>query len=421
MLADVELSKPIEPLRPSRAMGVPDQSARLLVRLHGRPLAFVDVVVPAMGLEPTELATTIWNTLSSPIRAHLAADSLGDEGRIPLGGFQGDHETAACSWRSRLQGTALPRAAVVLTTCGACEQLVRSIDTALAQDYPDYEVVLVDNRPATSGVSALLNERFRRAGRLRYVAEARPGLGRARNAGLSATDADIVACTDDDVLLDRSWLSSLIAGFTAADEVVCVTGLIVPVELITRSQLLLEEFGGFSKGFQTRVWDRDRNRLDHPLYPYIMGIYGSGANAAFRHDFLDSLGGFDNRLGAGTLARGGEDLDIYTRVVLEGHRLVYEPAALLRHAHVREMKQLERQIRNYGVALTAVLAKHLIEDRTTRRELIRRLPAGLAYALSPRSPKHANKSQRYPWRLTVTEFIGMAYGPLGYLRSRAAA
>ena len=48
----------------------------------------------------------------------------------------------------------------------------------------------------------------------------------------------------------------------------------------------------------------------------------------------------------------------------------------------------------------------------------RRVPAGLAYAFGPRSPKHAGKSTSYPLSLTLLEFAGMAYGPVGYLRSR---
>ena len=421
ILSEVELERPLAGLPPPAGdASSSDSEARLLVRLHGRPLGLVSMPVPPTGVEPGAQAAEIWSRLSDAIKSHLLLDHYPPADRIPADGF-GAGQRDACTWQARLAGTVLPSAAVIITTCGATEQLVRTIDSALSQDYPDFEVVVVDNRPATSRVRTLMCERFPGVRSLRYVAETRGGLSRARNAGLGATSADIVAFTDDDVLLDYRWLSSLVAGFAVTERVACVTGLILPVELATPAQILLEEFGGFAKGFQIRVWDRDRNRLDHPLYPYTVGIFGSGASAAFRRSALLGLGGFDNHLGAGTLARGGEDLDIYTRVVLEGQRLVYEPAALLRHAHVREMAALSRQIKNYGIGLSAMLTKHLVEDSVTRRELVRRLPSGLAYALSPSSPKHANKSAQYPLRLTLTEFAGMAYGPVGYLRSRVAA
>ena len=46
------------------------------------------------------------------------------------------------------------------------------------------------------------------------------------------------------------------------------------------------------------------------------------------------------------------------------------------------------------------------------------LPAGTAYALSPRSPKNQQRQADYPADLTRLERRGMLYGPLAYLRSR---
>jgi glycosyltransferase involved in cell wall biosynthesis len=51
-------------------------------------------------------------------------------------------------------------------------------------------------------------------------------------------------------------------------------------------------------------------------------------------------------------------------------------------------------------------------------ELLRKLPRGLAYALSPRSAKNEGKPPDYPGRLTRLELRGMAYGPLAYRKSR---
>lgn len=412
MLAELELSQPLSPLLPPATT---TQPARLLVRLHGHPLGILELSLPESGLEPSALAAMVWARLSGPITRHLRSDGRTEVVGIPPQGLRGAQ--AACSWRASLPAGATPAAALIVNTCGG-ERLCRTLAAATGQDYPNFELVVVDNRPASPAVRNLLSERFAGQPRLRYVAEERPGLGRARNAGLHSTAAEIVAFTDDDVLLDGSWLSWLVAGFSMADRVGCVTGLILPLELETPAQLLFEEFVGWSKRLEPKVWDRDRNRFDHPLYPYTVGIFGSGASAAFRREVLLELGGFDDQLGIGTPACGGEDLDVYTRLVLNGHRLAYQPAAMLRHAHPRDMQRLERQTRLYGAGLGAMLTKHLVHSGRTRRELLRRLPAGLAYALGPRSPKNARKPQGYPRRLTLFELAGMAYGPIGYVRSR---
>jgi len=194
----------------------------------------------------------------------------------------------------------------------------------------------------------------------------------------------------------------------------------VPLELETQAQVLMEEFSGFGKGFEQRIWDRDEHRLRHPLYPYTVGLFGSGASAAFRKDVLASMGGFDPHLGIGTPAIGGEDIDIYTRIVLGGHQIVYQPASLLRHRHRREMSAANRQIQGYGAGLTAMLTKHVLSDRLTRHAVLGRIPAGLRYAVSPRSPKNTRKPPDFTIRQALLEWAGMAYGPIGYFRSRLA-
>jgi GT2 family glycosyltransferase len=417
LVADLELAEPqsqiaaLVPLLPTA-----DSQARLLVRLHGHPLGTVDV--SRDRLDSGALSKIVWSGLEAPIRRHF---ELG-HGRIvegvPEGGF-GQDGCDACSWRAAIVGR-IPSTAIIINTCAASEALVRTINTALAQDYPDFRVLVVDNRPATSGVLDLLADRFQGGQEIDYVSESVPGLGRARNAGLAATVAEIVAFTDDDVVLDPSWLGWLVAGFSASDRVACVTGLIVPLELEAPAQLLIDEFSGFSKGYDRVIWDADVHRLDHPLYPYTVGIFGSGASAAFRRTTLVGIDGFDQHLGIGTPSVGGEDLDLFVRIVLGGKQIVYEPASLLRHAHRRDIRAFERQVRGYGTGLTAMLTKHVLSDRKTRREVLGRIPAGVAYALSPRSPKNQRKPREFTLRLSLLEWAGMAYGPIGYLRSRMA-
>ena len=56
-----------------------------------------------------------------------------------------------------------------------------------------------------------------------------------------------MAFTDDDVTVDRHWLSSLAQVLLDDRDTACVTGLILPLELDTPAQLLFELFGGFKR------------------------------------------------------------------------------------------------------------------------------------------------------------------------------
>ena len=421
-MGEVELCAAMTDLTvPSFASRADFVGVHLLVSMHRQPIGIV--LVPSDWFNPDGrirapelLAATVKSELWTEVVDHLREDGLAIPSELGPAGLS-VVANPPCSWASRL-GSARPSVTVCIATCGGDPApLLRTIRSALAQTYDNFQVLVVDNRPGSSGLPGPLVDEFFDDDRLFYVTEPQPGLGTVRNRGIREAEGEIVALTDDDVALSSDWLGSLVAAFDVP-EVACVTGLILPDELVTGPELLIEEFGGFSKGFRRRRWDLDGNRLDHPLYPYILGMYGSGANAAWRRSAIEAIGGYDDYLGTGTKARGGEDLDIYLECVLRGHQLVYEPAALIRHEHHRDLRALRRQIFDYGAGLGAVLTKRLLHEQE-RRDLLPRLGAGLEYLLNPRSPKNRGKSTTYPRSLTAAELAGIAYGPVAYLRSRA--
>ena len=310
---------------------------------------------------------------------------------------------------------------VVVTTCCDPAMLERCLRAIFACDYGTFEVIVVENRPGSGATRTMLAERFGDAPRgLRYVEEARPGLSWARNAGIEAADGELVAFTDDDTVVDPDWIRRCAEAFERAGDVDCVTGLILPLELESESQLLLDQFAGFGKGFERRIYRLPESRNGHPLYPYAPGTIGSGANTVVCRATARALGGFDPALGAGTQAAGGEDLDFYVRLLLSGHGIAYEPSAIVWHEHPDGADRLRRQVYLYGVGLGAMLTKQLVAG-PARLELLRAAPAGMQYAVDRGSRKNAGKPAAYPRRLDWLERAGMLAGPFAYLLSAFAA
>jgi O-antigen biosynthesis protein len=313
-----------------------------------------------------------------------------------------------------------PPISVVVTTCRDPVALQPCLESILACDYDDFEVIVVENRPGWYETRNLLGGRFARERRLRYVEEEQPGLASARNAGLSHADGELVAFTDDDVLVDSAWLHACARGFARAEDVACVTGQILPHELATPSQHLFEQFTGFGKGVRARVHRLPEARAEDPLMPYAPGTIGSGANTCGRADVLRQLGGFAPSLGAGTPAAGGEDLDLYIRLLRAGHAIAYEPGALVWHRHPDGMARVRRQAYRYGVGLGAALGRQLIAG-PERTELLRSVPAGVRRLSDPGSAKNARKQSDYPRHLDWLERLGMLVGPGAYVVSAARA
>jgi GT2 family glycosyltransferase len=307
-----------------------------------------------------------------------------------------------------------PSVSVVVTTCNQAESTAAAVSSVLACDPSPLEVVVVENRPIGSSVPAMLRERFGADPRVRCVEETHRGLSAARNAGLWSAHGDVVAFTDDDVIVERGWVGWLARSFAAVPDAACVTGLIVPGDLNTHAQVLMEQFAGFGKGYERRV--HRISEPSSPIFPYAAGEFGSGACTALRRDVGQSLGGFDQALGAGTISRGGEDLDLFVRVLLAGHAIVYEPGAIISHRHPDNDGHLRTEIYSYGVGLAAMLTKQALDGQALA--MARRIPLAVRHLRDPGSRKNVRKGPAYPRRFDWIERAGMLAGPLAYLRSR---
>jgi GT2 family glycosyltransferase len=407
-----------------------------LVRLHRAPLGSIVMALPEGGIPGEAVRSLAEARLADEIAAHLAGDDLATEadrgaGReIPL--------DPACLRSTARFLVAAPPLSVVVASRDRPEQVVACVSALLAMDYPDLEIIVVDNAPSTDATARLIADRFSGRPEVRYVREDRPGTSRARNRGLRTATAGFVAFTDDDVLVDPGWAAALIRPMVEDERVGCVTGLVVAAELETSAQLWFEEYGGFAKGYRqvvhelaaseveypaTRqvVHELAASELESPLFPYAAGALGTGASMAFRTQVLRSIGGFDPALGGGTPSRGGEDLAAYVEVLLAGWRLVYEPAAIGRHFHRRTYEDLRRVMLGYGSGLSAYLTRTAIRDPRRIPGIARRALYGTRFLLDPRSPKNARKQPGYPAELTRLELQGILCGPFWYARGVLAA
>jgi cellulose synthase/poly-beta-1,6-N-acetylglucosamine synthase-like glycosyltransferase len=142
---------------------------------------------------------------------------------------------------------------------------------------------------------------------------------------------------------------------------------------------------------------------------------------AFRTQWLEEHGGFDEALGAGSATRGGEDLDAFLRVILRDGVIVYEPRALVRHAARADMSSLRNQMFGYGSGMAAVITKHLLSSPRTAMAIAAKLPAGLRRLLDPSSTKNEHRTNSFPRELVRAELRGYVAGPALYVRGRRAA
>ena len=421
LLKEVELSLPLQPqLDRDEAERNAYERLRLLVALHSMPLGVIDLKLQGGHLSADELVSVIWRDLGHRIADHMRQDDIPFGEKLTPAGLPFPFPPKCTVERDRLLARA-PFASVVVATRDRPQLLAASLTSLLAQDYPRYEIIVVDNAPTSDSTAEFVKRSFGHSSLVRYVREDLPGTSWARNLGIREARGEFVAFADDDVLLDSKWLAGLAAGFQISPQVGCVTGMILPLELETQAQMWIEQYGGFTKGFERRVFDVRDHRPDSPLFPYNAGMFGSGANMAFRTTVLREMGGFDSALGGGSPAQGGEDLAAFFQVLAGGYQLVYEPSAIVRHNHIRNYSTLTRKMYGYGVGLSAYLTKSLYDNPEFVLDFITKIPRGLSFVFSSQSSKNSRKGPDYPRELTSAERKGMLVGPFAYFRGRHRA
>lgn len=209
---------------------------------------------------------------------------------------------------------------------------------------------------------------------VRHLPSATRGLARATNVGLRAAAHELVVLMDDDMLVEQDWLERLLSGLAGAGPLVVVTGRVLPTPP-DRPGLVLP-YAALVQGAEPATY---RGRQARDVMP--------GANVALRRSAILGLGGYDERLGAGTRYRSAEDNDMGLRLLEAGGEVRHVPDAVVLHRVWRRRLELLATRWAYGRGKGAFYAKHARGDGYVRERLTADLR--LRVRRSVRSPRSA--------------------------------
>jgi GT2 family glycosyltransferase len=361
--------------------------ALVLVRLRGVPIGKIDVPVVEGRINDRELREQIAERCWELMFLQGVRDAHG------LGGASAP----------------LPTASVVICTRERPDDLRRCLEAIAALKSDGHEVLVVDNRPATTATATVVAS----FPTVRYAREDRKGLDAARNRAFAEASGEVLAFVDDDAVVDRGWLLALLRPFDNP-EVQCVTGLTMPLELETPAQEMFERLTGFSRrGFYRRTFHAP------PASHLAVGAVGAGANMAIRRSILAEIGPFDPALDAGTRSESGGDHEFFSRILRAGYKIVYEPRALNWHRHRRTWEELRRAMYSYGVGAYASWTRTLLNERDPGvlklgfnwfcRDQLRDLA------------RHLVKRRSCEAGLVLAQLVGSLHGPFKYIQARREA
>jgi glycosyltransferase involved in cell wall biosynthesis len=225
-----------------------------------------------------------------------------------------------------------PKVSVVVASYNGARTLRACLDSLARLNYPDYEVILVDDgsTDATPQIASLYPT-------LRYLHHANRGLSVARNTGIAAATGEIVAFTDSDCRADEDWLRYLVGDLVTSR----FTGIgghnfLPPEDSAVAAAVLV------SPGGPAHVMLNDRVAEHIP-----------GCNMAFYKWALDEIGGFDP-----IFTKAGDDVDVCWRLQQRGYRIGFNPAGFVWHYRRSTVKAYLKQQRGYGEAEALLVRKH---------------------------------------------------------------
>jgi glycosyltransferase involved in cell wall biosynthesis len=225
-----------------------------------------------------------------------------------------------------------------------------TIDSALAQDTPFHEIIVVDDG-STDATAAVL---ARYAGRIQAIALQNGGVQRARNTGAAAANGDYVALCDSDDLLEPGFVTAMGAWLAAHPDVDAVYTNFVTFneDGIQDDKFALAPPGFFAgarqdDGFWCDIPDLYARLLDYqPLFP---------TGSVLRRDFYQRIRGYDTRFNR----LGSEDLEFTLRAVAEGRMaLSARPLARVRKHGANDSTDTMRQVSGEIEILEFALAHH---------------------------------------------------------------
>jgi glycosyltransferase involved in cell wall biosynthesis len=269
---------------------------------------------------------------------------------------------------------------VVVCTLNRKNLLKDCLNSILETDFPksQYEIIVVDGG-SSDGTDALCKQ----LPEVRFVAERKFGLAYARNRGADLARGKIVAYTDDDCIVDKYWLKSLVLGLQSP-LFAAVGGPVYPMhpENIPKKILVKAALGLLDQGERVKPAD---------------GIITS--NAAFRKEIFQEIR-FDDSIGASRrrkLILCGEDTDFCGSLADFKLRILYVPSAKVYH-----------QVQPYRLTVRYII-KHAVHNGITRTRMNLK-KCSRVWAIRYATGQLVQYGLRVPFDTSFTSCYNLVYG-----------
>lgn len=225
-----------------------------------------------------------------------------------------------------------PRFSVIICTRNGASRLRHCLDACRALDYPDFEIIVINDGSTDQTADLLNNEKEIRVYHLDPC-----GLSAARNFGAEQATGEVLAYTDDDCRPDPQWLIWLAHAYATTDHAAIGGPNLSP----TPDSLGLA-LTTAAPGAPTHVM------LNDTIAEHLPGCHLSVRKSAF-----EKIDGFDP-----LFRTAGDDVDFCWRLREAGYTLGFSGASFVWHHRRATPRQYLKQQMGYGHAEALLYKKH---------------------------------------------------------------
>ena len=238
------------------------------------------------------------------------------------------------SMTSRVKLRDYPKASVVVCSYNGAKTLDRCLTSLKEINYPNYEVILVDD-----GSTDNTQEIAARHPWVKNIRQENKGLSFARNVGAHASGGDVIVYTDSDCMADPDWLYYLMGTLLSGDYAgVGGPNISPPAENWVQACVSAAPGGP-----------------NHVLLTDVVAEHIPGCNMAFHRWAFDQVGGFDPEY-----RKAGDDVDFCWRLQQSGGVIAFSPAAIVWHYRRFTLQAFRKQQEGYGEAESMLRFQHLV-------------------------------------------------------------
>ena len=250
---------------------------------------------------------------------------------------------------------------IIICTYNRSQSLYKTLESLEYMIVPEgvnWEVLVVDNNSKDKTREVVEDFSRRGALNLGYLFEARQGKSFALNRGIESAKGEIIAFTDDDVLVDKGWLVAIITATRQYQDYDGFGGRIVPLWR-TKPPAWLGISGKYN-ALRGTVFLRDDGCQDKE-YCETKSVVPCGANMFFRKRVIDENGLFRSDLGPQAGIPGAaEDTEYCQRMVNRGKKFMYIGNATIYHP-----VEPEKLTRSYLTKWRYYCARSLVKSKGT--------------------------------------------------------